>query len=400
MKKMISAVFIVTGTSIGGGMILLPAIIGIYGYFSAISILAVSWLFTTTLALIYLEANCYLPKHTSMISITKKLLGSWASGFVWIACLGFLYTLLSIYITGLSELLCGFIEKNTHDLPLFYFAILAVFTMALPIYLGINSLNRINAMIVIAMFIAFLMLVFMIGPYTDMHQLIARKNLSPMMALPIVFTSFGFLAIIPSLRGFLDDNVKQLKMTIIVGSFIPLVIYILWTTLVMGVLPIGGEHGLHAIINDAQPLNHMTSSLIMFAGDSTISLFIQLFIFFAIASSFAGISLALYDFLADGLNITKTPLGKMKLLALTFLPPLMIVLMNTHLFIVALGLAGLVSTIVFGVFPVMLTWSGRYLHRLDSHYQVAAKKPVLLFMLMLCLLVIAIEIWSLNVVTY
>lgn len=213
------------------------------------------------------------------------------------------------------------------------------------------------------------------------------------MSLPIVFTSFGFLIIIPSLRNYLEDNIKKIKIAIIIGSLIPLIIYIVWVTVVMGVIPVLGNNGLQMVLQQVEPLKSMTNVLSLHAANASISVFTQLFILFAIASSFVGISLGLYDFLADGLGISKNPLGKLKLLTCTFLPPLIIALTQHRLFLTALGFAGLISTILFGLYPIMLTWSARYVRKLHPQYKISAEKFVFILMAIFCMTIIVIELY-------
>lgn len=396
MKKLISSIFLVTGTSIGGGMVMLPTVVGIYGYFSAISVLAAVWFFNIIIALIFLESNCYLPMRTSLISMTKELLGHRVKWITWVICLGFLYTIMCVYISGMTEVIGGFLGKIRFVIPSFYLSILSVVTISLPIYFGMIYVHHFNRFVVISMFLAFFTLIFFITPHINIHNLLSATNHIPMMALPIVFTSFGFLIVIPSLRSYLDDDVKKIKIAIIVGSIIPLIIYIMWITVVMGVIPVLGKGGLQTILDQAEPVKSMTSTLTSHAGSSSISFVIQIFVLFAIVSSFVGISLGLYDFLADGFRISKTPSGKIKLLVLTFVPPLIIALTQNRLFLTALGFAGLISTILFGLYPVMLAWSGRYIRKLNTHYRVSANQLVFLLIVIFCMVIIGVELLTLR----
>jgi len=395
MKKLMSGIFLVTGTSIGGGMIMLPAVIGVYGYLSAVSILTAVWFFNTIIALIFLEANCYLPARTNLISMTKQLMGPRFEWLTWIICLGFLYTIMCVYIAGMTDIIGGFLEKNAIIIPSTYLSVLSVMAVALPIYFGMTSVSGFNRLIVTAMFLAFVILVFLIIPHIEMDTLFNTPTRFPVMALPIVFTSFGFLIVIPGLRTWLDDDIKKIKTAIILGSLIPLIFYIIWITVVMGVIPVSGKGGLQMILEQVEPIKQMTNTLTSQAVRPAIALFIQLFVLFAIVSSFLGISLGLYDFLADGCRIPKNPRGKLMLLVLTFLPSLLIALTQERLFLTALGFVGLISTVLFGLYPLMLAWSGRYLRKLPTHYQISAHKVVFLLMGIFCMLIIGVELLTL-----
>lgn len=396
MKKLISSVFLVAGTSIGGGMVMLPAVVGVYGYFSAISMLVAVWFFNTVIALIFLEANCYLPIRTNLISMTKKLIGPHFELITWIICLSFMYTILCVYIAGMTEIIGGFLEQNSYTIPSGYLSLFSVIAVGLPIYFGMTYVSHFNRFIVMSMFLAFFSLVFLIVPHIDVDILLNTSNSIPIMSLPIVFTSFGFLIVIPSLRAYLNDDIKKIKLAIIIGSLIPLMIYIIWVTVIMGAIPALGSDSLQMILEQIEPVKQMSNTLSSHAVSPSISFFMQLFILFAIVSSFVGISLGLYDFLADGLCISRNSRGNIKLIIFTFLPPLIIELTKNRLFFTALGFAGLISTILFGLYPIMLTWSARYDRKLSTQYQISANKVVFLLMGMFCITIIGVELLTLQ----
>lgn len=47
-------------------------------------------------------------------------------------------------------------------------------------------------------------------------------------ALPVIFTSFGFHGSIPSIVKYLGKDTKVLRKVMLVGSSLPLIVYILW----------------------------------------------------------------------------------------------------------------------------------------------------------------------------
>ncbi len=313
MNKLLSSILMITGTSIGGGMVMLPAVIGVYSYYSAVGILIAVWVINIMIALIFLEANCYLPEKTSFISMSGRLLGRYGKWMAWFLCLIFLYTIMCAYTTGVTEIISGFLEKNLLHLPSPYISVLSVIAISIPIYFGMTYINIFNRTIVISMFVTFFTLISLIIPRIEIRNLLAAPVHFPAMALPIVFTSFGFLVIIPSLRVYLNDNIKHLKISIIVGSFIPLMIYILWVTVTMGAIPTFGHDSLQSILAQPESVKHMVATLSAHTGSLNISFFVQAFILLSITSSFIGTSLGLYYFLADGLNISKTHTGRIKL---------------------------------------------------------------------------------------
>lgn len=393
MKKLISSIAMVIGTTIGGGMIVLPAVVGVYSLYSAIGLLIIVWLVNTLIALIFLEANYYLPSQANLISLAKRLLGPWGAWIAWLTSLIFLFSILCAYLTGMMEIIGPFFESSIFSIPKIYLAIAIALMIAFPIYFGAKYISAVNNFIVIGMFITFFTLLIFLAFAMSIDNLFVTKIRFPIMSLPIVFTSFGFLIIVPSLRTYLNDQVRSLKISIIMGSLIPLIIYCLWITVVLCLIP---KATLQLILVAPEPIKNLTRELIFATGNLEVSILIQLFIFLAITSSFIGTSLGLYDFLADGLKITKTKIGRIKLLILTFLPPIIFSLSQTHLFISALGFAGFLSALLFGLYPIFLTWSGRYIFKLSTIYRVSINRSVLILLMTFSLLVMYIEFLRLK----
>ena len=76
-------------------------------------------------------------------------------------------------------------------------------------------------------------------------------------------------------------------------------------------------------------------------------------------TAFLGVSIGLFDFLADGFKIKKTGLQGKSILALTFLPPLAIVLFNPGIYLHALSYAGICCVILLLLLPAIMSWRGR-----------------------------------------
>ena len=76
-------------------------------------------------------------------------------------------------------------------------------------------------------------------------------------------------------------------------------------------------------------------------------------------TAFLGVSLGLFDFLADGLKLQKTGSQGKYTLALTFLPPLAVVLFNPGIYLQALSYAGVCCVILLLLLPAIMSWRGR-----------------------------------------
>lgn len=83
-------------------------------------------------------------------------------------------------------------------------------------------------------------------------------------------------------------------------------------------------------------------------------------------TAFLGVSIGLFDFLADGLSLKKSGLQGKGTLALTFVPPLFVVLINPGIYLHALGYAGVCCVILLLLLPAVMTWRARQIDGTNS----------------------------------
>ena len=229
-----------------------------------------------------------------------------------------------------------------------------------------------------------------LAPYVQTSLLKHFDWNSLWIAISIVSTSFGFHIIIPTLTDYLHRDVKQLKLVLIIGSLIPLIVYISWELLTLGIIPLQGAAGL---AEGFQKGLDGASLLGMYLDETKLGLLARLFSLFAIVTSFLGVSLSLRDFLADGLKIQKTRKGRFILYLLTFIPPLIISLIDPRAFLNALEYAGAFGVVtLLGLLPVLMVWRGRYVQHRTGKFRTPGGQWGLMIALVISLSVIGLEI--------
>jgi len=169
----------------------------------------------------------------------------------------------------------------------------------------------------------------------------------------VVITSFGYHIIIPSLTTYMQHDRKKLRWILMIGSLVPLLFYVLWQVLILGVVPIQGKESLVGAwqqgVAATQPLTRIVKSEWIKTGA-------HFFSFFAIVTSFLGVTLSLSDFLTDGFKIKKSWEGRLIACLLTFVPPLVFVFTYQRGFLVALEYAGAFVAILLIFLPAMMAW--------------------------------------------
>ncbi len=104
-NKLLGAVLLIAGTSIGAGMLALPVITAQYGFLAAIVLFTSCWLVTLYSALLLLEVNLWLPAGANIISMTKETLGRTGEIIASLSYLFLLYCLMAAYLSGMNSLL-------------------------------------------------------------------------------------------------------------------------------------------------------------------------------------------------------------------------------------------------------------------------------------------------------
>lgn len=358
-SKLIGGILLIVGTSIGGGMLALPVSLAAVGVTNSIIFLFLCWLIMTLGALLILEINLAFPPGSNIITMAKTTLGLPGQIIAWTACLFLLYTLLSAYISGGSDMLGNLLQQIHINLPSWCTSIIFTSIFGLIIFNGINTVDYINRGLMFGKLGVYLLLILIISPHVKIINLSSGSLPAVTSSLMILITSFGFASIVPSLREYFADDIKSLRHVIIYGSLIPLTCYIIWLIVIMGSVEQNGNNGLLSLMHSEHATSGLTIILANAVNNIWINGFFKFFASICILTAFLGVSLGLFDFIADGFKLEKKGLDKLKIFAITFLPPLIIVLAKPGIYLNALSYAGICCILYLLLLPILMTWKGR-----------------------------------------
>lgn len=395
MKKnrIFGGVLLVAGTAIGAGMIALPVTSGPGGFVPSIVMLLACWVYMTTTAFLFVEATLWLERDVNIVTIAEHTLGWVGKAVSWVLYLLLLYTLTTAYLSGCGAIFINSLQSWAHiTLPSWIGPIPFLLLFGLCIYLGTKPSDYINRALMLGLVTTYAILGAFLGPKTSSSLLMRQEWSLIWPSVAIMVTSFGYHVIIPSLSYYLGYRADLLKKTIFWGSLIPLIAYIFWEVLVQGFIPYPGANGLGALSKSIHPEVDLISTINSHLAGTHIGEFLRFFTYFAILTSFLGVSLSLHDFLADGFKIEKTNKGRFFLTILTFLPPLFFALFFPNVFVAALKYAALFVATLLGILPAAIVWAGRYHHKKESKFKVFGGKPVLIGVILVSLAVIVIDL--------
>jgi len=385
------ATLLVAGCCIGAGMLGLPVTSAIAGFQPSLILFTVSWLFMLCTGLLVLEVNLWFPGEVNIVTMAEKTLGIYGKIIAWVVFLLLFYCLMVAYVAGSGEVFTGLLDGLTGiTLPNWAGSTIMVAIFGIMIYLGTQAVDRFNRLLILGLALTYIVLIVMGGSHVNFDYLKHKDWSAATLVLPAMIVSFGFHNLVPSLTTYLNHNVRNLRIALIVGSAIPLIIYIAWEALILGLVPVEGANGFRAALSEGD----ITTSVLRNAvGSPLIVNVAHYFAFFAIVTSFLAVALSFVDFLSDGLHVKKTAIGKVFLCALALIPPFIFALVYPKIFLMALNYAGgFGAVILFGLLPAAMCWSGRYIQKNNKLQIVPGGKVTLIIVFLCSLLVIGLQL--------
>ena len=359
MTNKFGALCLIAGTAVGSGMLALPLCTYHLGFWYSTCLLFFIWLSMYFSALMMLEASLRAGRGHNLVSITGSNLGYGGQIIAWTIYLSLLYALTAAYLAGLVDIFGFFLKGLALQIHENVLLVCLSCLFACILLFGIASIDRINRLLVLVVIGLFSLLTFYLLSEVRLDYLSESDGfslnsfISPAL---LVVTSFGYHIVIPSLRDLLSSNTKELVKSIYQGSLLTLFIYLLWQFIVLGSLPLGllsilsrnpDASAIAAAFSDSLNLTYMNS-------------LIQSFQILLIITSFLGVSLSLFDFLADGLCLKKSGRSKYGLVLLVLAPSICLVMFFKHGFFTFLEYGGILVALLLMILPAVLACIGRF----------------------------------------
>lgn len=353
---------IISGTIIGAGMFSLPVVMAGAWFSWSTALLLVSWLCMLLSGLLFLEASQHYPAGASFDTITRDLLGRGWNQINGLSVAFVLGILTYAYISA-----SGAIIQRTLgllDIPLSARSAGLLFTLlvALFIWLGTGVVSRMTLIVLGAKLVTFLTifggLLWHVQPATLLDSAAEGGHYLPYlwMVVPFCLASFGYHGNIAGLNRYYGHHAQRVGRCLIYGTLLALAIYFIWILGTMGNIP---RQDFRAIAAQGGNIDVLVAALSGVLHSPYLNLLLNIFSNFAVASSFLGVSLGFFDYLADRFNIDGTHGGRLKTALLTFSLPLAAAMLWPDGFLVAIGYAGLAATIWAVITPALLAWKAR-----------------------------------------
>ncbi|WP_306331447.1 aromatic amino acid transport family protein [Vibrio injensis] len=387
-SKLLGSSLIIAGTTIGAGMLALPLASAGLGFSTALLIMLGLWALMAFTALLMVEIHQYSSQDATLHTLAKEILGTKGKWIATFAMLFLFYSLCAAYIAGgggqftqrISEFTGFNISAPTGTL-LFTVIVAAVVTI------GTATVDKVNRLLFAGKIIAMIMVLTFLAPNVTESYLLSMPLGQGLIiaSIPVIFTSFGFHGSIPAIVNYLDGHTPSLRKAIVIGSAIPLIIYILWQLATLGVVS-------QAELVQNSGLSALIGTLARSAHQSGLGSMIGIFADLALLTSFLGVSLGLFEFMGDTLRKKGAGINRFVASVATFTPPLLFALFYPQGFIMALGYAAIALAILAIFLPIAMVVRVRSQASSSEYYQVIGGKPALMITGVIGLLIVAAQL--------
>lgn len=347
----------VAGTCIGAGMLGLPVALAQVGLPTILLVFLLAWALMTLSAWCMLEVVLHHPDEVNVISLAKRHfgpLGALGIGGLYIA---FHYVLMAAYVMGTGALLhtwgpvaaLGSVAWGQN---------MAVVALSALLIFGVAWVDRCNRLFMFGLLIAYVGLISTAAPALDTQLMMPLGQPSTLLPfLPLVVLSFGYHLLLPSLCSYTRRQTPLLKRAVICGGGLSLVIYMLWMLVVLGLVPVHGEDGLLALAAQQDAVAGLTQTMARSFPGEPVTLCVTVFGACALLTSFFGVSLSLFDFMADAFNSDKQGRARWLLAAVVFVPPWLLVNLPDQSFLGLLNVwGGSIGVLLLVLFPAACLW--------------------------------------------
>lgn len=303
-----------------------------------------------------LESYRGYPLRVSFDTVTRDLLGNKVNALNNLSVYFVGGILLYAYITS-----AGLIIEGMTGLGSQWASVLFTLGFSFVVWHSTRAVDRISILLVILMGLSFAFGISGMSMNIRLDLLLdrvgAEHSYAPyaLVMLPVALTSFGYHHSVSSMRAYYGEE-RRASRAILGGTVIALAFYLIWLASVFGNLP-RSEFG--PVIEQGGNVDALLTALGSVIESEAVASALNAFSMAAILSSFIGVGLGVFDYLADLFKFDNDRGGRTKSWALTFLPPLLLSLLFPFGFLVAIGYAGAVATLWTCIIPPLLAWKVR-----------------------------------------
>ena len=349
-----SAAALIAGTTVGAGVLALPAATAGAGFAASSGVLCGSWVFMAAAGLLVAEAAAAAARRTGeadvgFLATVRELLGDDVSRITGATYAFLHYALLVAYAAQGGGLLAGAVGAPAAAGALVFGAGVGGGVAFGPPKL-VDKANDAFCAVVAASFVT--LLVVGAGAFdADRLMSTAPDAKASFEAVPISILSLVYHNVIPTVSRRLGFDRARIARAVVLGSAFPLVMFIAWNALIQGVVDVSSA--------GADPVAALIAAESGEEG-AVLSTAVQIFSFSAVVTSFVGFYYGMRGYVKDVLvesSVSSLADDERILAAAVLVPPSILAAVDPTLFLPALDAAGTFGiTLLFGIIPAACVW--------------------------------------------
>ncbi len=381
--NVMGATFLVAGCSIGAGMLGLPVVSASAGMIPTTVAMLICYVVAVAMGLFIAEATLWFKEEVNLVSLATYALGRVGKWIAWSFFLFLFYCVFVAYISGGGSLFTQLFSFSlgyevSREIGIFFIVILVLSIICF----GAKGVSYLSRVFLLGLAISYGALITLGISHIKMDSLKVVNWSSFFPTVPVLLFCFGYQNLVPTLVYYVKKDIRAARFAIIVGTFIPFVVYFFWNVVILGLMPVSS-------LGVAQQGGIVTDLLQRVSSSEDVLFFVNAFSLFAVLTPFIACAVAFVDFLRDGFKKMPQLQYDPFLYGLTLIPPTLLTLVYPDLFLKALGFAGgFLDMVLFGLLPCMIVWVGRYVKNVKGAHQVWGGKPFLCFVFLFCFSVI------------
>ena len=274
--SILGSVALLAGTTVGAGILALPAVTSPVGFIPSTAVILGCWLYSVVTGLLFAETNVRLMRElgrggVSVLSMAKDTYGKYGSALAGFTYVFLHYCLLVAYVARGGELLTEFIETSPTMASVAFCLLLGT-----TIYVSESKvLDSINTSLVFGIICTFVGILGMALGNFDPALLSVGDTSKAVLCVPVVALAFVYHNVIPVVASNLEGDRKKITTAILAGSAIPLVMFLLWNAAILGYKVKVGGAGARAGARADGEVVEMVDPLKLLQADPTGKIYYQ-----------------------------------------------------------------------------------------------------------------------------
>ncbi|MEH2201652.1 amino acid permease [Nostoc sp.] len=356
---------LIAGTTVGAGILALPAVTLPSGIVPSTSGLIAVWLYALVSGLLVADVTLNTMRTEGRASIgfmgiVEKILGKLGARLTGGAYLFMHYALLVAYITEGGEILAYAAAKigGVQILPTWVGTTTFTLLFGGIMYLGREKfIEKLNSAFVGIVIVSFLGLLFLASRHIQSAQLLFQNWSALGSAISVMSVALFFQNVVPLVVTQLEGDARKIRQSILMGSVIPLIMFLAWNAVILGSITPDMLHGTSDGRTVLDPLQILRAG----GAGEWLGVLVSIFSEFAIATSFIGFVYGLLDLFKDIFSITQGKFSsRLPLYSLVLFPPMTLGTLNPSIFFTALDYTGTFSiSVLGGIIPALMSWKQR-----------------------------------------